>query len=1525
MERENQIDGWKVIEFATKLYFKDYGFEAYFWKEWAEMNGLSTQDVGVDLVAKIEDEIYAVQCKGGKNKVELSDIGTFLASIERSDYEFDGGYIVAEDVTKKVEETIERFRKPIQFIPLSELEEYIGKAKNILKEASKEEEELRKEKKVLRPYQEEALRKILEGFEKYDRGKLIMPPGTGKTLVALKVAERFFEENPKALVLFLCPSIALLDQSIRVWIKDREIKFRTFAVVSDRDVGKRDDELGNFGRYLLFCPPTTKAEDLYNKVDRVLNYAKVNRPIVIFSTYQSLDVVMEAQKMGLPEFDLIICDEAHRTAGISNKDSNFKLVHHNDYIKSRKRLYMTATPRVLDIKDEKLLKEMVEIYSIYDMNDENTFGPTFYKYSFKRAIEENYLSPYRILIYTIGSSEVQKRLRDYLQEERALDVDFTTKLVCLSKVLNGETFNENGDKLDLKLKSGIIFVNRVEKSRKLAEDFKRIYRLYYGRETNVEIDHIDGTMSASVKRMKINKLKEASYERPFILSNAKVLTEGIDVPALDFVAYFDPRESVVDIIQSLGRVLRRAEGKEFGLIIIPLLVNENAENLDDKIDKTTYKTLWKILNAIASLDEAFQARIRLYLHRSNVYQIIAFVSDKVEIDEDIREHIKAKIVRSFRLSHLFLSDWASETAKIANYLREQVKNSLDKEDFRRKFDELKDRLRILLNESVSDDDTLSLIVQYVLTKPIFEKLFPERGEIYQLLDEFFDYFRNFLENNTDELKRYYEDVGNKAEGIVNDKERQDFLRRLYSNFFNRAFKDLSDELGIVYTPEPLVSFIINFTDYLLRKNFSKSLEDEGVVILDPFAGLGTFIALLMGRIPPEKLKGKLERKEIWANEILLLPYLAMLKNLSHEASVRLEEETEFKTALWTDSFRLMEIIYEEFEFQNSRYRDLFQGNLPKKLSELVQAQTQAKINVIISNPPWRAKRENENVGRKNIEYKNLRKRISETYAKNAKDLGAHLVKSLYDTYVQAIRMATDRINEGVIGLVLNNGWLEGLAGRGLRKSLWEEFSEVYVYDLKGDARKRGEQRKKEGDNIFGEQSRAGVCLLFLVKKNEKSGPAKIYYKSVKDYAKREEKFEELRIMGEKPEDIPWQEIVPDEKHDWINKGSKNFEEFIKLGDKKRTESALFELYSLGLLTGRDDYAYNFFPEELERNMRRLIQSFNDHLERVKRGEINEENLEEKIERDLKKIKWDSTLKRWLFRLDEPQTFSQDKIFKAFFRPFVPMFVYFDRVFNSAVCQLPSIFPSKDAENLAIAISSKGANYFDAFLVNRIVDRGFLENTQLFPLYRYEEYWDFGRKRIERVKNINPRVFEGFKNLDENISEEDVFYYVFGVLSSPSYRENFKNNLKMDLPRIPFPQDAEIFWKVSDLGRKLGYLQLNYTELPEFDEGFDIKANEEDLKEKVKHVRLDISKGTLILNQKVKVEKIPSVAWEYKICGYPPIRWISEYLYEQIKEDTSIKWDPNITVGEFISLAKKLTTLSSETLKIIEELRNILRF
>lgn len=1516
-----------LLELATKLYFeRDRQVEEVFsWAEYAARHGFTIQDTGIDLVAIQGDEAWAIQCKNWERELDWGHLGSFVGSLSQKDLPFKGGYLVAQSLTTRAERTLNTLEKPVILLPAAEiLERYEALAQKLLK--GEREALLPPIKKTLRPYQLQAIEALLKGFETHTRGKLLMPPGTGKTLVSLRFTEKLFQErlqNPSPtdshlppLVLFLCPSIALLDQTIKVWLREKQVPLQIAAVVSDKTVGK-DEELNQ--RSLLSFPATTDPAELRTRFT-----FRPGRLHVIFSTYQSLEVVMEAQAQGFPAFDLVICDEAHRTAGISDRrgdeaEGGFRLVHDEEKLRAYRRLYMTATPRVFDASPDKRRQvEEQEMVKIYDMSDETLFGPTFYEYTFRQAIEEGYLVPYRIVIMVLDQKQVQEKLYAYLNSDQALSVDLATQLVGLAHLIRGEVKDEEERPLPHPVKSGIVFVSRVQKSQKLEREFRRVYEEFFGEAPRARLLHIDGQMSAFEKRRRLDWLREASLQEPHFLSNAKVLTEGIDVPSLDAVAFLDPKDSVVDIIQALGRVVRKAEGKSYGLIFLPLLVNSQA-SIDRQFEQSSYKALWQVLGAIASLDKTFMVRMRAFLLREKdrpatdepALTIHRTVWIQPELFQEVRQHLKLRIVRSYGLeSKAFLSDWARETATLAQTLHTHLDTALQQDsEFQQQFQHLLAALQTTLHQQIAPTDARSFIVQYLLTRPIFQALFhrsetPSHSPL-ALLDKIFLSFQKFLQNNLQPLEEFYKNVSLKAQSLTSETERQDFLRYLYTNFFSIAFRDTVEEMGIAYTPPPLVEFILDFGDYLCRKHWGKSWKEPGLALWEPFAGTGTFLALAMERIPPHHLSQKLQQAEIWATEKLLLPFLILVTNLEDRLQHRLSAPHPFQTALWADTFQLMEHFYQ-------KSTPTLPGLFPQEIQTQFERFLQTPIHFILSNPPWRAGRENENLGRQNLTYPHLRRRIETTYAHQAKNLGATLVNSLYDTYIQAIRMASDRIQEGLIAFVLNNGWLTGLAARGLRKCLQEEFSEIYLYDLKGDARTRGEEWKKQGDKIFESQSRAGVCLAFFVKKAPKESPqARIYYTAVPDYASREEKFNALQKAAQNPASIPWQTLHPNPTADWLMQGDPSFKTLIKLGDKKNPqELTVFEIYSRGATTCRDNYAYNFSREELEKHMSRLIDHFNQHLVRVRKREITRDNLESQIEKDPRKIKWDSLLKNRLFTVKAFQKFDPQKVRLAYYRPFVPIWMYSDTIFISHLGFLPSFFPAPDSPNVAIVVTAVGkGGIFDAAVVDRIVDlHYFSAQNQLFPLYYYD-------KDGQRRENITDGAVAYFRRElgDGGIGREDIFYYVFGVLSTPGYVARYRENLVMELPRVPV---LRRFREVVELGRELAELQLGYEQLapyegvPGLEETLQQAADEPLLK-----ARLDEKSRSLLLNDRHKVGPLPDFAIQHQVGNYPPLRWISEYLVPSTDKETGIEWQPGYTIGRFLDLARRLLTLSQKSLEI----------
>lgn len=1567
LELFKKLDSYKpqergrLFEALTHKYLKEIDpyYSWYFvniWR-WADYPDRGNRnDFGVDIVAEdIYGKRWAIQCKYHKNKLTKKDLESFFTALGTN--EFHTGMIVTlSDLSDKVERLKENFSKDVFIITLDDMLEYLDIEKFTW---DKPETYVRAEKKKLRKYQEEAIEKAKKHFETKNRGKLIMPPGSGKTFVALKLTEQLVGKG--GFVLFLCPSIALLDQTLREWEKESDLELRTFAVVSDKTVGRTSsDTLDRLSS--LHFPPTTSPEELINNLDK----EEPEKLTVIFSTYQSIEVISEAQKMGMKSFDLIICDEAHRTTGVQKinngekKISYFQMVHSDEYVKGSKRLYMTATPRVFDVSSKELAEEFEIEY--YSMDDPEVYGETIYEYTFRKAVDEGFLSDYKVIVFSVDKREAIKYFYEYLKRDHGndgdserLSEDLTFKVFGIWKVLQEGVINTDDEKEDIGIGKAILFTSSIRNSKIIAKEFFEVTKEYLKQTEQdenlqirrVNLEHIDGEMPVTQRRNLLNWLKEGNPENIHILTNAKVLTEGIDVPSLDAVIFTQPKQSVVDIIQAIGRVMRKAPGKRYGYIIIPVLIDPNKPE-NEQVEKTDYKTIWQIVNALRAIDETFDAKFRLVIRSSSdnkvkrikpdvsndedIYKVILF-----DIPGDLKRALLGRMAKSLGLTKKYLEDWGKEVAKVAEKISMYIQEGLDSDTtLKSMFDDLWGILKEYVNDKVSYEETINMVVQHILTVPIFEALFSEYdflkdNPIAKALDKITGYLKGYLERETKELAQFYSTVEIRSKGIDKESERQDFLRTLYDSFFRIAFNKVAEQLGIVYTPVEVVDFIIKSVDYILKTRFNRSLSDDGVVILEPFVGTGTFITRLSDYLPPEAVKEKVARSEIWANEILLLPYYVSKANIESTYFEKTGEYRHFDNILLVDSFEMMEKIYEEKTYPTG-------GLFPEEYSRLLNAEKNAKINVIISNPPWFAFQESENRNIQRPDYKNLRRIIKESYSEKSKTQNKN---ALYDSYILAIRMALDRIGDkGVVGFVTNNGWLDGNAMDGLRKGLEEELSEIYVVNLRGNARTKGEPRKKEAGNIFGQGSRAGVCIVFFVKDEKKENKkAKIYYYDIGDYLSREQKLSKLREVDNIGNILDQLiEIEPNEFGDWINQRGLEFYNFIPLGikDLRTSKHRIFECYSNGLNTSRDSWIYNFSRSKLEQNMRRMIKEFNEHVSLFVEGKLNNTNIQDILDTDASKIKWDSSLKARLFNGKKYEFENAGKIYLSIYRPFVKMFCYFSEVFNSRTSQLAEIFDKPNSTNLVILTGYKTQENFDTIIVDRIFDYHVLSSiTQGFPLNANRK---LNSKGIQS-KNISfdfygyqKNIGEGIKSIfsnkyGEDVNEEDIFYYVFGILNSPDYVSKYSNELRKDMPRIPFVKSRELFDLFKNVGESIANLLLNYETVKPYSVKIEIKGDQNDERTYyVKEMKYDEEKGTFQVNDNILISDIPKEAFNYKVNGKHPFRWIAEYYKYKVDPETKIEWDPNDWLKEignpryFVDLIPRLVTVSIEVQKLRDQLR-----
>lgn len=1575
--------------------------DVWTYSEWAKEQGIDGRDTGIDLVAKLADEdgYCAIQCKfyDENHRMSKKDIDSFFTASGKAP--FIRRLIVDTtrvDWSEHAENALDGQMIPTNRIGLRDLEQspidWSGYAKD--------QKVVLHEKKSLREHQEKALKDVQSGLADADRGKLIMACGTGKTFTSLKIAETMAGKGKR--VLYLVPSLALMSQTIREWSNDTETPLHSFAVCSDVQVGKRKakDDLSDINAHDLAFPATTDAAKLVQKMSGGLLGNDEEKMTVVFSTYQSIQVISDAQnKYDLPEFDLIICDESHRTTGAKlsgENDSNFVKVHYQDYIKAKKRIYMTATPRIYHETVKTKAKEVDAV--LCSMDDVELFGEVLYEITFSEAVQKQLLTDYKVIVLAVDeetvSASVQKRLSN---EHSELDLDDATKIIGCYRALTKLDLQDDLRADKNPMRRAVAFCRDIKSSKLIVDEFAPVVEEYLeemgaDEETALHCvaDHVDGTFNAKEREKLIDWLNGVEDSNTcHILSNARCLSEGVDVPALDAIMFMHPRKSQIDVVQSVGRVMRRAEGKSLGYVILPVGVPAGIPPEEALNNNEKYKVVWQILNALRSHDDRFDAGInRMDLGEDNSrIEIVAVANalpqraDKspqgsnigqggASEDDDERsdgdstakpdmpkqdsfafdEFSKAILARIVKKcgTRDYWEDWANDIADIAQKHISRIKGILSKAGKERTaFDAFLAEIRDDLNNSISEDDAIEMLAQHLITKPVFDALFADYSftknnpvslamqKVLDVLDE------HTLEKESESLKKFYDSVSRRASEVETAHAKQQIIVQLYDKFFRNAFPRLTEKLGIVYTPVEVVDFIIHSVNDVLKSEFGQTLGSEGVHILDPFTGTGTFITRLLqsGLIAPDELRHKYEN-EIHANEIVLLAYYIATINIEQVFHDVMRENdgqyTPFKGICLTDTFQLYE------------HEDMIQKLLADNSARRKRQKELKDIKVIIGNPPYSAGQKSENDNSANIEYPHLDGRIRETYSKQSK---AVQQKALYDSYIRAIRWGSDRIGEsGVMAYVSNAGWIEGNAMDGLRQCLAEEYSSLYIFHLRGNQRTQGELSRKEGGKVFGSGSRAPIAITLFVKNPDAAEHGKIHFHDIGDYLSQKEKLDIVRnlksidgITAQKG----WQDITPDKFNDWINQRDESFDTFIDMGDKKNKNAVtIFENYSHGVTTNRDAWCYNFSSAQIKKNMASMISVYNHQVkEWGNRDSDNLKEFENFIDTNPQKISWTRALKN-NGRRSINLTFSSEKVTASLYRPYTKQWVYFDKDFNEMIYQMPKIFPSLDIDNIAIAVSGTGARNFSACTINSLPCLDMIEKGQCFPLKLYEKVDEgddglFANQEIEngyRVKDgISDAGLAHFQRAypNDKITKDDLFYYIYGLLHSEDYRARYADNLSKQLPRIPCVKTATDFWAFSNAGRALADLHVDYESV----EPYPVTYKEgalfmDDLKpedyrvEKMKFAgkAKNKDKTTVIYNPKITMTDIPLAAYDYVVNGKPALEWVMERQCVKTDKKSGIVNDANLyateTVGDAaypLKLFQRVITVSLETMKIVNAL------
>ena len=1499
------------------------------WAEWARRRNLPESDDGIDLVAELKREpgrFAAVQCKfrseGGT--IAKGEIDSFISRSSRPEF---AQRVLIETTgrawSSKAEGALRGLAPPATRIGIQDLR---SSPINWAEFADHGHVKFA-DRKQSRPHQAQAISRVAAGLAaEKSRGKLLMACGTGKTLTALRIAEKI--AGPGKRVLYLVPSLALMAQTVREWCADAEVPLRAFAVCSDSQVGKRrrrDDDLIDMDALDLAFPATTSAEELAGRA----SVAAPETMIVLFATYQSSKVIQEAQALGLPEFDLAVCDEAHRTAGaiIKGKERDFVRVHKQELIQAARRLYMTATPKIYAASARAKADELAAA-ALCSMDDETIYGPVLHELGFGEAVERDLLCDFRVVVLTVPEAAAARLLAGGIEDSQIGLPDAAKLIGCWRALAKSDAQSAGFPEAECApMNRAIAFCNTIKNSKKVDELFDRVAERHRGdeglAEHPVEARHIDGTFNAATRAKELEWLSAAGAGECRVLTNARCLSEGVDVPDLDAVLFMHPRKSQLEIVQAVGRVMRKARGKRMGYVVLPVMVEEGSSPEEALKGNEQFGTVWQTLNALRSHDERFNAMIQRMAHgdpgdrisiitpqdwnpprttedgpgigRGTAPDPDAYDTRTIPMEftfQGLPEAIRTMIVEKCG-DRVYWQDWAGDVAAIAKRhiarIRAMIDDSVEAMEL---FDDFLAELRSSLNESVTDDEAIEMLAQHMVTGPVFDALFgddgfTERNPVGKGMRDLIDVMKpTGMDAESELLEGFYASVRRRVQDASTAKAKQAIVVELYDSFFRNAFPETSDKLGIAFTPVEIVDFILKSADAACRREFGASLGTEGVRILDPFTGTGTFLVRLLqlGLVPSADLERKYA-SEMHANDIMLLPY--------YIASINIE--TAFREVAGRGGQMPFSGICLADTFAATETADLLPQVMPTN-SKRIGQQQKLDMQVVIGNPPWRAWQESSEDFNPNTIYPRLRKRIEETYASRSR---ATLKNSLYDTYKMAIRWASDRIGDrGIVAVVTNGSWIDGNADSGIRACLAEEFSSVHVVNLRGNQRTQGERSRREGGKVFGSGSRAPVAITVLAKNPDaKHDGCSIRYCEVEDGMTREEKLDFLTSAGSTEGITDWKKIRPDEHHDWIKQRNPEFSALMPLGTKDvkagRSGIAAFRLFSNGIKTGRDAHLYNFDRAVCTDNAAREVE-----------------------------------------RCSLDTGFDPAKIRIVHYRPFVPSHCYLDFGFMQRKGQQDQIFPTDGRENHAICVSGIGSTKpFSVLATDMIPDLELISKGQCFPRYLFPvandtaEQGGFDLPEAGREDNITDdalRLFRG-RYPGEGITKDGIFDYVYGVLHAPDFRARFKNNFPKELPRIPF---FNFYQRFRAGGGHLIQLHLGFRDCPAHPLELEIADGAGDLLPKElfrigSQMRFaDDKKSSLWINEFVTLHGIPLKAHEYVVNGRTPLEWIIDRYRVAIDKKSNIVNDPNgwfEQPEDLIDAICRAVHLSVETAKIVDGL------
>ncbi|WP_200171389.1 DEAD/DEAH box helicase [Tomitella cavernea] len=1607
------------------------------WADWPGRDG--KPDTGIDLVARERDsgEYTAIQCKFYEPAHTLAkgDIDSFFTASGKKPFTNRVIISTTDKWGPHAEEALDDQTIPVQRIGLAEIAEAPIDWDIAWPAGNLEVELAPAVKHTPRKHQAEAIDAVFRGFAAgNDRGKLIMACGTGKTFTALKIAERAAAEaGGSARILFAVPSISLLSQTLREWTAQTTRDMRAFAVCSDTKVSRAAEDIA---AHDVAVPVTTDPARLASEMG---HRKRAKGLTVVFTTYQSLPVIHGAQNDGVDPFDLVICDEAHRTTGVTlagADESAFVRIHDDDYIRAARRLYMTATPRIYD--EAVRAKADEHAAEITSMDDEQVYGPELHRLSFGDAVERGLLTDYKVLVLTVDEDMVAAPLQAQMSAGFGeLRLDDASKIVgCWNGLAKRAGTAPDGQGFtpgEPPMRRAVAFAENIKASKLLASVFPAVVDGYRDMldtsaddgkpvdTTNLdlacEVRHVDGTFNALQRGRELAWLKApipAGECR--ILSNARCLSEGVDVPALDAVLFLHPRKSVVDVVQSVGRVMRKAEGKDYGYIILPVAVPAGVAPEKALADNQRFKVVWQVLNALRAHDDRFNAIVNsIALNTTTDAGADAgqgteailgghigptaaanpastggetetiepgdggdpYAVDPAAADRELakqmalfslsewQEAIYARIVTKVG-TRTYWEDWAGDVADIANALISRIRAVLGQADTEvaEGFAAFVQGLRDNLNDSIGDDDAVSMLAQHLITKPVFDALFAghefaTHNPVSITMQAMVDLLGAAgLEAETARLEGFYASVRVRASEVTTAEGKQQVIAELYEKFFKLGFARQAEALGIVYTPVQIVDFILRAADQASRDAFGRGITDAGVHVLDPFTGTGTFLTRLLqsGLIDRDDLARKYA-DELHANEIMLLAYYIAAVNI----------ETTFHAlpdAGTGGGYRPFEGIVLADTFQITEDGDSLDTVMFPQNNERILRQLGVPINIIVGNPPYSVGQNSANDLNANIAYPTLDNRIGDTYAKRSTGTNKN---SLYDSYLRAFRWATDRIGDaGVVAFVSNGGWVDGNTADGIRLSLADEYSRIYVYNLRGNQRTAGELSRKEGGKVFGAGSRNTVAIFLGVKNPAHTGPCEVFYHDIGDYLSRDDKLD--RVDKATLTDLSWTAVTPNSHGDWLGQRDDAFATWPAIGNKKPKpgQITVFAAHSRGLATGRDAWCYTSSRAGLQENVTEMLdqyaqvrREFNTHAQQAGLARRSEQDVTAFLRAHPEytgtgRVSWNSSLKQQLAR--DNVLVRDDNAFRtSLYRPFQKQASYFSNALNERRYQLASMFPTPHHTNTGMQLNVGGTpSPFCGLMVDSLPDLNFFgQGGQFFPRWTYEKAAatdghldlatgdgvvdEWGYRRVDNITDAIQNLYS--EALCGPVSKDDIFDYVYGLLHDPAYRHAYAVDLKKMLPHIPTPKTRARFDQLADAGRRLAALHIGYENVEPYPLDVQLKAGADPAVRETWRVQkmkwaktVDPDTGkkvddhtAIVYNPKVTITGIPKGAERYLLGSRSALGWVLDRYQVKTDKASGIVNDPNDWADEhhapryIVDLIGRVTAVAVETMRIVDGL------